>query len=615
MRFVTIDFETYYDNDYSLTRMSTEDYVNDPRFEVILVGIKINNEKPYWITGTRAQIAAHLATLNLEECTVLCHNTMFDALILAVHFNCYPKMYCDTRLLAQAQLKPFHRSVSLDSCLKNIDLGIHKGTEFHNMKGRTRTSLSKSEMATYGNYCTDDCEGEFRLFRYLAPQFPRDELEIIDITLRMYLQPMFELDANMLAQHLHEVRVKKEQMLASLPADVTPDMLMSNPKFADVLQRYGVDAPTKISPVTGAISYAFAKTDTGWKELEEEWADDPMVSAILAARISAKSTLEESRSVRLLDIAKKYPKFRIPLLYYAAHTGRYGGMESINAQNFPRVDKSRMRFGIKAPKGYVVLAADLAQIEARIVAWLAGQKNLLDGFRNREDIYSAFATTAIGIETVKDRSKEDKKRRFIGKTCILGLGFGMSDGRLKATLRKDGIKAEIPECMKWVSTYRTLYSRIPQLWRYFDSHLSIMASGAGRVKVGPVTLAKHSIILPNGMALVYNNLRQIQNEKYSGWVYNFAGEVRTLWGGKVTENVVQALARILVMEYMLKIKHTIGLYPALQQHDELDYIVPAQYAAKVAAVIGKIMRVPPTWAPDLPVEVEINYGSTLGDCK
>lgn len=615
MRFVTIDFETYYDKEYSLTKMSTEDYINDPRFEVILVGIKINNEDPYWITGTHEQIRQHLESLRLHECIVLAHNMMFDGAILAIIFGIICGMYADTRLLAQAQLKPFSRSVSLDSCLKQIDLGIKKGTEVHNMLGRTRLSLSKHELATYGQYCVDDCEGEFRLFKYLAPQFPKDELEIIDLTLRMYLEPQLVLDPNLLAEHLGEVRAKKEKTLASLPGDVTQADLMSNPKFADVLTRYGVDIPTKISPTTGAVSYAFAKTDTGWKELEEEWADDPVVSAILTARISAKSTLEESRSIRLLEIAKKYRYFRVPLLYYAAHTGRYGGTEGINPQNFPRIDKSRMRFGIRAPKGCVVLAADLAQIEARITAWLARQLNLLQGFRDREDIYSMFATTAFGIETVKDRSKEDKKRRFVGKTCILGLGFGVGAAKLRATLRAAGIILELTECEKFVNTYRTLYSRIPMLWRTFDNYLSVMASGTGQVKVGPVTIAKNTIILPNGMALVYNNLRQHQSDKYSGWVYNFAGEVRTLWGGKVTENVVQALARILVMEYMLKIKHTIGLKPALQQHDELDYVVPEQYAEKVARVIGKIMRVPPSWAPDLPVEVEINYGPTLGDCK
>jgi hypothetical protein len=615
MRFATVDFETYYDSEYSLSKISTEDYVTDPRFEVILVGIKLGTDVGYWFSGTMKQVREHLQSLQLEGCAVLGHNEMFDGLILAVHFGIYPMMYCDTLAMAQAALKPFHRSISLDSCLKHLDAPMRKGTAVHNMKGRTRLSLSKSELADYGQYCVDDCEGTFWLFKQLASRFPRTELEIIDITLRMYLQPSFELDPNVLAVNLGEVRAKKEQMLNSLPADVQKADLMSNPKFADVLQRYGVDVPTKISPTTGIATYAFAKTDTGWKELEDEWADDPIVSAILATRLSAKSTLEESRSQRLLDISKKYEKFRIPLRYYAAHPGRYGGMESVNAQNLPRVDKSKMRFAVKAPKGSVVLAADLAQIEARIVAWLAGQKNLIEGFRNREDIYSTFATTAIGTETVKDRSPEDKKRRFIGKTCILGLGFGMGEAKLRATLRKDGIIAAPTETERWVSTYRTVYSRVPMLWRNFDNHLSIMASGAGKVRIGPVTLAKESIILPNGMALVYNNLRQVQTEKYSGWVYNFAGEVRTLWGGKVTENVVQALARILIMEYMLKIKHTIGLIPALQQHDELDYIVPAQYADKVSAVIGKIMRVPPTWAPDLPVDVEINYGPTLGHCK
>lgn len=615
MRFVTLDFETYYDTDYTLQKMSTEDYITDPRFEIILVGIKINNETPYWVTGTKGQIAAHLHSLHLEECMLLGHNmSFFDGLILAIHFEIYPAMYCDTLSMAQALLKPYHRSISLDSCLKNLELGIFKGTAVHNMKGRTRLSLTKRELEDYGIYCCDDCEGTYRLFKHFLSAYPRDELEIIDITARMYIQPHFELDPNVLAENLAEVRAKKEKVLASLPADVSQADLMSNPKFADVLMRYGVEVPTKISPTTGSVTYAFAKTDTAWKELEEDWADDPVVSAILTARISAKSTLEESRSIRLLDIAKKYEKFRIPLRYYAAHPGRYGGMENINAQNFPRIDKSRMRFGVKAPKGHVVIAADLAQIEARIVAWLAGQKNLVEAFRRREDIYSTFATTAFGIETVKDRSPEDKKRRFVGKTCILGLGYGMGEAKLRATLRKDGVKAEPTETDKWVSIYRTVYSRIPLLWRLFDNHLSVMAAG-GKVKIGPVTLAKESIILPNGMAIVYNNLRQIQNEKYSGWVYNFAGETRTLWGGKVTENVVQALARILIMQYMLQIKHMIKLYPALQQHDELDYIVPAQYADKVSAVIGKIMRVPPAWAPDLPVEVEINYGPTLGHCK
>lgn len=615
MRFVTIDFETYYSQVYSLTKMSTEDYIRDPRFEVILVGIKIGNEAPYWFSGTMQQVKEHLYGLQLAGCMILAHNMMFDGLILAIHFGIFPFMYCDSLMLAQALLKPFSRSISLDSCLKHLDLGIKKGTAVHNMIGRTRESLTPRELAEYGQYCCDDCEGEFRLFRFLAPQVPKSELQIMDMTLRMYLQPQFELDANLLATHLADVRAKQLQAINSLPPDVQKADLMSNPKFADVLGRYGVDVPTKISLTTGAITYAFAKTDTGWKELEEEWADDPVVSAILSARISAKSTLEESRTIRLLDLSTRYKKFRVPIRYHAAHTGRDGGMDGINAQNLPRVDKSRMRFAVRAPKDHVVLAADLAQIEARITAWLVKQSNLLDGFRNKEDIYSNFATTAFGEETVKGRSPADNKRRFVGKTCILGLGFGMSDVRLRATLRKDGVKIEPDESIRLVGTYRRIYPRIPGGWRTFDGYLGVVSSGAGKIKFGPLTFAKHSIILPNGMAIVYNNLRLHSSDKYSGWVYNFGHEVRTLWGGKVMENVVQGLARIMVMDYMLQIKHMIGYYPALRQHDELDYVVPLRYADKVSRVIEKVMSVPPLWAPDLPVAVEINYGPTLGDCK
>lgn len=615
MQFVTVDFETYYSQVYSLTKMSTEDYIKDPRFEIILVGIKISNTLPYWFSGTMQEIANHLYGLQLNNCMILAHNMMFDGLILAIHFGIYPAMYCDSLMLAQALLKPFIRSISLDSCLKHLDLGIHKGTAVHNMIGRTRLSLTPQELAAYGKYCCDDCEGEFRLFKFLAPQVPKSEMQIMDLTLRMYMQPQFVLDANLLATHLAEVRAKQAQAINSLPPDVQKADLMSNVKFADVLTRYGVDVPTKISPTTGAITYAFAKTDTGWKELEEDWADDPVVSAILSARISAKSTLEESRSIRLLDLSTKHKKFRVPIRYHAAHTGRDGGMDGINAQNFPRVDKSRMRFAVRAPKDHVVLAADLAQIEARITAWLAKQANLLAGFRNKEDIYSNFASVAFGEETIKGRSPADNKRRFVGKTCILGLGFGMSDARLRATLRKDGVKIEPDESARLVGTYRTMFSRIPYLWRTFDNHLAMISSGAGKATVGPLTLGKHSIILPNGMAIVYNNLRVHTSEKYSGWVYNFGHEVRTLWGGKVTENVVQGLARIMVMDYMLQIKHMIGYYPALRQHDELDYVVPLRYADKVSRVIEKVMSVPPQWAPDLPVAVEINYGPTLGDCK
>lgn len=611
----TVDFETYYDHEYSLSKMTTEAYVCDPRFEIMLVGVKFNDRPAQWVSGTKNQIGRLLRSLELHKHGMVAHNTMFDGLILAHHFGIYPKFYFDTLSMAQVLYKPYLRSISLRACLEHANLGLAKGHEVENMLGRTRDSLSPEELRRYGKYCTDDCDGEFALFKHLLPMFPRPELELIDLTLRMYIQPQMKLDARVLAEVHALAESETAQKINQLPAGVLKEDVMSNVKLAEVLQRYGVQLPIKISPTTGETTYAFAKTDPGWKELEEEYDDHPEIGPIIAARVAAKSTLAVSRSARLLEIAKTRDWFRVPLRYYGAHTGRYSGMEKINAQNLPRIDKSRMRFGVVAPKGHVILAADLAQIEARITAWLAKQYSLINGFRNREDIYSDFATTAYGIETVKDRSPEDKKRRFVGKTCVLGLGYGMSAARLKATLRKDNVKMELMECERLVQVYRTKYAQIPKLWRTLDSYIETMATGQGWVEFGPCMIGYRHIKLPNDMALLYPHLKYHSSTKYQGWTYTYSNETRTLWGGKLTENIVQALARIIVMDNMLEIRKSLQLRPALQQHDELDYVVPEGDAERYAVEIGKIMRRAPLWAPDLPVEVEINYGPTLGHCK
>jgi len=606
----TIDFETFYSDEYSLKNGSTEDYVNDPRFEIIMVSLKKNDEPVVWFSGTNDETMQWLADQGIFEGAVLCHNTMFDALIIEVLTGRLPKMLLDTRLMAQAMLKPTIGSVSLDSCLKHVDVGLTKGTAVHDMKGRTRKSLSKQELETYANYCMNDTESTYRLFRKLAVGYPRQELEVIDMTLRMYLRPRFYLDATVLAEILAEVRAKKEQAMNSLPAGVNDSILGSPTKFAALLESLGVEVPMKVSPTTGKQTYAFAKTDTGFLELQETHADDPVIAGVLAARLGLKSSMEEDRCERLLDIAGKYQKFRVPLLYYGAHTGRYGGMEKVNPQNIPRVDKSRLRYALTAPKGHVVVGLDLAQIEARITAWLAYCVILINGFANKEDIYSKFATLAFGIETIKGRSKEDDRRRFVGKTCVLGLGFGMGAAKLAATLKRAGIDMDIVEVKRLVMVYRDLYSEIPDLWRRLFSHL-ITAQRGGRSTLKGLVFTKEAIILHNGMALQYHDLRTVEDTT----TYRYGRETRTLWGGKITENIAQALARNIIMEQMLRIKRELGIVPSLQVHDELDYIVREAEAERFIEDAQNIMRAPISWAPGLPIDVEANFGPTFGDCK
>lgn len=620
MDFFTVDFETYWGKDYTLTKMTTEDYVTDPRFQIIGVSVKKNNETPVWIHGSFKEVFKQMYyTGAFSAGAWLAHNGYFDFLVSAVHFKFIPKFMFDTRLMGQAVLRPFMRSVSLASCLKHLNLGLDKGDTVMKMMDRRYESLSKRELKEYGAYSCNDAEAEYRLFRHLLPSFPRSELEIMDATLRMYLQPKLRLDPTLLAEILADVRAKKAKLLASLPQHIGKTELMSNEKFADALRSMGVTPPMKASPADpNKLIYAFAKSDTAWKELEEEYADDPQISAVLIARTGIKSTLEESRTQRLLDIGLKYGRLRVPILYHAAHTGRDGGMERINMQNPPRIDKSRLRFAFRAPDGYKVLALDLAQIEARITAWLAGQRDLLDDFRNKLDPYAKFAGVAYRCDVKKGRSKEDDKKRFVGKTCILGLGFGMGGTKLRATLRKDGVILQAGEDEMLVDTYRRTYAKIPRLWRKFDGMIPLMTQQNMHAVHAPVTFGHNCIHLPNGMQLQYHGLKHLDgNNKmnYAGWAYSFGGELRTLWGGKVTENIVQSLARILIMDYMLTIKKTMGLLPVLRVHDELVYVVPEDDVEQVRDEASVIMRVAPKWAKDLPVEVEANYGDTYGDCK
>jgi hypothetical protein len=614
MELVTLDFETYYDAEYSLSKMSTEDYVTDPRFETILVGVRRKGAHE-WFSGTKEETHQFLRGQQLNECAVLGHNlSMFDGLVLAHHYDIYPKLYLDTLQLAQARLKPYLKSLSLMSLLSTLNLGIRKGTYVSNMVGRRRESLSSHELASYAHYCLDDVEGTYRMFKFLSVQFPKEEFEVADMVTRMYLEPQLELDSLLLKQILDLEIENKLNMIESLPEGVTKADLMSIDKLAALLIDLDVTPPLKTSPTTGKPTWAFAKTDPAWKDLVEEYGEDPVVGPILAARTGVKSTIIESRAQRLLDISHRYRKFRVPLRYYAAHPGRLGGMEKINAQNLPRVskkkDRRQLRYAVKAPRHHVVLAGDLSQIEARMNAWVSGCQHLVNSFAAGGDVYSEFSS----ILHKRPITRADELERFIGKTCILGLGYGMGGLRLQTTLRKDDLKYSLETCEQWVATYRHTYREIPGLWYTCERALKTMARGDA-TSIGPVFCHGNKIALPNAMKLVYPNLRWVNEEMYSGWCYDFGGKKRTLFGGKLVENFIQALARIVIMKIARDIKRELGLSFQLQAHDELVYVVLERQAEEYAKAMEEIMVRDVSWAPGLPIACEVKFGPTYGDAK
>ena len=601
MKLICLDFETYYSREFSLSKMTTESYIRSPEFEVIGVAVQADDRSAQWFSGDHAQTLAFLEQFDLENSAVIAHNAAFDCAILSWRFGIKPKFIFDTLSMA----RPLHALTvggSLAKLSEHYGLGV-KGTEVVDAMGKRRTDFSPSELAAYGNYCRNDVDLTHRLFKLLAKGFPREELLIIDMMVRMFTEPVLTLDKTMLEKHLTEVRDKKAKLMQMIEAG-TED-LMSNDKFAAALRTLGVEPPTKISLRTGKVAYAFAKTDTEFKELLNH--ADEQVQALVAARLGVKSTIEETRTESFIGISDRGP---LPILlnYYGAHTGRASGGDKINLQNLPR--GGTLRKSISAPPGHVLIACDSAQIEARTVGWLANQEDLTQAFANGEDIYSLFASDVYGRKVTKD---SDPQARHVGKTAILGLGYGMSAPKFQLTLKNGKPSMDLPdaECKRVVDLYRRKYSKIPILWK--AAHNLLIAMYEGReysICDGLVATDGQRLRLPNGLHLNYPGLKTEDGKNFS---YKQRREDIKVYGAKLVENITQALARIIVFDQMLAVSKRYKV--VLTVHDEVVIVVPENKATEAEQFMVKTMSRPPSWGTGLPIACEAAIGKTYGDCK
>lgn len=608
MQIVTIDFETYYDKDFSLSKITTEEYIRDPRFEVIGVAVKVGDYSVDWISGTHAEIRKSLQSIDWSNKAVLAHNTMFDGAILSWLFGVRPKVLLDTLCMARAT-HGVEVGGSLKALTEKYSIG-EKGTEVLNALGKRRLDFSEEELENYGNYCKNDVELTYKLFGILSEKFPKAELKVIDATLRMFTEPVLELDVPLLQQHLQDVKDKKEKLLSM--AATERDALMSNDKFAELLKSCGVVPPTKMSPRTQKLTWAFAKTDEEFKELLEH--PDPQVQALVAARLGTKTTLEETRTERFIAIGSR-GAMPVPLRYYAAHTGRWGGDDKINLQNLPSrgANANKLKLSIRAPEEFVIIDSDSSQIEARILAWLAGQDDLVDAFANGEDVYKIMASS-IYNKPVEEVSKDE---RFVGKTTILGAGYGMGAVKFQAQLKTFGVETELSEAQRIISVYRQTYGRIPELWKQAQRCLDAMVQNSscslGRDGVLEFDPAQSGFLLPNGLWQRYTGLGKVVDaEGKEQYLYPTRRGSVKIYGGKVIENLCQALARCVIAEQLVKINKRYKV--VLTVHDAVACIAKLDEAEEAKAYVEMCMRTAPAWAVGLPLNCEAGMGSSYGEC-
>jgi len=621
MDVITIDFETYYDKEYSLKKMTTEAYIRNPLFQIIGVGVKINDGPTDWYSGNNPE--KFLSSIDYSKCAVLCHNTAFDGAILSWRCGIKPKFWLDTLSMA----RPLHNVTvggSLAALATYYELG-KKGDEVVHAEGKRREDFTDDEMERYARYCINDVDLTYALFQKLKRQIPLSELMVIDQTIRMYTEPCIQLDTVILKDHLLDIRRKKQDLLLSISSNLDDALstLMSNDKFAEILQQHGVEPPKKISARTGKETWAFAKTDKGMTDLLDH--PDEYVQALVGARLGVKSTIEETRTQAFIDISER-GALPIMLNYYGAHTGRFSGGDKINLQNLPSRGNNKIRQALKAPQYSKIIACDSSQIEARLVAWLAGQEDLVQAFREKRDGYSEFASEVYG----RTITKADKIERFVGKTCVLGLGYGMGAEKFRRTLEIGqagvSVKIDINEAERIVRLYRQKNWKIVELWQRCGYALQGMVSGGNGCINKNINYDASGIILPNKLKIVYPALRAksngfeyvadarayrkyLTNKLQGGLVQQV--EWTKIYGGKVVENIVQALAALVIREQMAMVGQKYKV--AFQVHDEIIIVVGNADADHAQKYLEEVMSTPPKWASDLPVACESGQAANYGD--
>lgn len=636
MKLITLDYETFYGDGYtlSLKEMTTERYIRDPRFHAHGAGIKINGQKSGWVTNKLLPVV--LPKLGLENSAMVGHNLQFDGSILAWHYDIVPKLYIDTLGMSRAMIGPHSVKHGLKDAAE-ILVGMTKMDVL--AKSYNVERLNPTLEAAIAEYCVGaprwnesrqmleagDTELTYAILQRMLPHFPKKELLALDWTVRAFTCPRLMLDTQMLDDYLIELAEQKRKVLLEAGLE-SRDLLMSNPQYAQALENLGVVPPTKVN-AKGKVTFAFAKTDEAHKALLQH--ENPLVQALVAARLEHKSTIEETRAVKYKDASTRG---MWPVGYNFAGakvtlrlSGNDGG--GGNPQNLKR--KGTLRRAIYAPEGELCGVADLSQIEARLTLWLGMQITGPDGeearalevMRNGGDIYSWFGSKIYGFTITKETHPFERQ---VAKSAVLGLGFGMGAGRFIdycMTMGIKGIDTKFAEDI--VALYRRTFPGVRKFWSQCNKAINMMLDGSidvalpfdgvALVRTGLDPLFNDcGIALPSGFFIKYPDLQK----DTEGEITYLDGNKRVkLFGGKVCENIVQAVAAEITRSQLIELHKE--FWVAMQTHDELVSLIPEndEGIAAYNEAATRIMTREISYIPGLPLGIETSTAVRYGDAK
>ena len=576
-----VDFESYYDGDCSITTLGPRGYFSHPSFDAYMVTIV--GDDGFVFAGCPRGFDWSL--LNGQR--VLSHNASFDESLYLFGVeagwfsSCSPaEWHCTADMTA---------FLGLPRSLKNASatvfgLEVNKTTR-DNMKGKQWGSMTEEFKVEVTQYAIVDSELCLRLWQELSDQWSEVERNI-SLMNRRVGQRGLPIDTTLLRTSLEQIRTELFNAEQSIPwiSDYTP---LSRKAFNEQCRKQGIEPPASLAAGDADADKWFAAFQDAcpWARAVQNYR-----------RINAFLRKLESFDNGTMPDGRYYGG----LMYCGANpTARFSGSGgNLNLQNLPREETFGVNFRhlIRPKAGYKLIVADLSQIEVRTLCWLAKDLKALKLIKESDDIYHAFGVLLGMHDPANGALKDyDKQLRHKVKSIVLGCGYGMGATKFSAF---SGMPMD--EAEKAVALYRERMSLVPKYWRSLDQDMATACAVSEPFELD----------LPSGRSLRYGKVRRM---KEAGSVTRFRyigkivrnGQLRDfpLWGGILTENLSQGLARDIFSDMMLRVDAA-GFPVILHVHDEMVCEVPEAQAEEALAKILEIMHTPPSWIPDIPVAAE-----------
>lgn len=522
---VFLDFETYYDTKYTLKKLSIEQYVRDPLFEVHMLAITKGDDPVQVVApeGIKATLERYRVTD--PNTRVFIQNGRFDAFIASQRYGIViANPICSMCMERWTGMSRLCRE-SLKAQSEFLKTG-EKGSFIHDTEGKHLADYTPEELEQYRAYCAKDVELLRANVRLMLPKLTQEALEFIALSIKMYTDPAFVLDKDILKDFQAKIEADRKESIQRLQGlfefasvDEFLKAIRSPDKFSDMLKQLGGTVPMKLSEKKTATlkrqleeaqksdpearrrlregdykvyTPALAKKDLDFMQLLKD--PNPDIAALAKARAENNTSVASSRCATYLAIAER-GTLPATLEAFATHTGRYAAgsngeakSDGTNLQNLAKRGPDKvLRTAIKPPAGYKFVACDSSQIEARVLAWLGEEQWLLKAFRDKTDPYCEMASSIYGepYEVIHSWTKGDnahdpeadadlkaryKQYRNVGKTAVLQLGYYAGAGRFGEYLQQQDItlgdsqEEHEREAQRIVDIYRERNGAICKFW-------------------------------------------------------------------------------------------------------------------------------------------------------